>query len=152
MNTRSFKAEKRIESLEKDKDQVAKLSHQVRNFCLIVKAWFGIVYSIYSISVCLKQSPTTQPKTDTFQAAKSFLDCFTSSTGHGLIQIARPDNLFLRILWGVFVFVAIGGCSSLVLQTFDQYFQFGVITTTRIKRETEIKLLAQWRILSIHLT
>lgn len=37
-----------------------------------------------------------------------------------------------------FVIVAIGGCGVLIYQSVEQYTQYGVITTTKIKREAEM--------------
>jgi len=59
-----------------------------------------------------------------------------------LTQIAKPGNSFLRVIWTVFVLVAIGGSSILIYMAVDQYLQFDVFTMTKIKRETEITLPA----------
>ena len=38
----------------------------------------------------------------TLNAVKAaFLDCFSTSTGHGLPQIAKPGNRFLRVMWAL---------------------------------------------------
>jgi hypothetical protein len=100
----------------------------------------GVECSIYSFSVYLQQSPEAlQPRPEKLQLIKSaFLDCFSSSTGHGLAQMVRPGNLFLKVLWAVFFIVAlVGGCVFIYLAV-DQFFQFGVITTTKIKREANM--------------
>ena len=84
-----------------------------------------------------KQNPGT------FNAIKSaFLDCFSTSTGHGLPQMAKPDNLFLRFLWALFFVVALVGNSVFIYQAVDQYLQYGVITTTKINRETQMTMPA----------
>jgi len=78
-----------------------------------------------------------QQPLDTLQEVKaSFVDCFSTSTGHGLPQMVKPGNLFLNFLWTVFFFVALGGCSLFVYQAVDQYLQFGVITQTNIVRSS----------------
>jgi len=84
-----------------------------------------------------------QPRLGTLQLIKSaFLDCFSNSTGHGLAQMVKPGNPFLRILWTVFfIFALAGGCVFMYLAV-DQYLQFGVITTTKINRETNMTLPA----------
>ena len=75
----------------------------------------------------------------TLNAVKSaFLYCFSTSTGHGLPQMAKQDNLFLRVLWAVFFMVALVGNSVFIYQAVDQYLQFGVITTTKINRVAEM--------------
>jgi len=56
--------------------------------------------------------------------------------------MAKPDNLFLRVLWAVFFVVALVGNSVFMCQAVEQYLQFGVITTTKIKRESEMTLPA----------
>ena len=66
------------------------------------------------------------------------MDCFSTSTGHGLLQVFKPGNLFLNILWIVFVAVAIGGCSLFIYQAVDQFLQYSFITMTDIKRETKL--------------
>ena len=38
----------------------------------------------------------------TLNAVKvAFLDCFSTSTGHSLPQIAKPGNRFLRVMWAL---------------------------------------------------
>jgi len=77
------------------------------------------------------------------QAVKAaFIECFSTSTGHGLPQIVKPGNLFLKFLWIVFVLVAIASCSISIYLTVERYMQFGVITMTNIKREKEMTIPA----------
>ena len=84
-----------------------------------------------------KQNPGT------FNVVKVvFLDCFSASTGHGLPQMAKQDNLFLRVLWAVFFVVALVGNSAFIYQAVDQYLQFGVITMTKINRESQMTMPA----------
>jgi hypothetical protein len=84
-----------------------------------------------------------QQKPDIFQEVKEvFLGCLSNSTGHGLPQIVKPGNLFLNILWFIFYAVAVSVCGFLIYQAVDQYCQFDVITMTKIKRETKMKLPA----------
>ena len=66
----------------------------------------------------------------------------STSTGHGLPQIAKPDNLYLTVIWAIFVTVAIGGCIYLTYLTIGKFLEFGVITTTQVKRETKLTLPA----------
>ena len=104
---------------------------------------FSVGHFIYLFSVYLKQSPQSQPIPGTLQIIKSaFLDCFSTSTGHGLPQMAKPDNLFLRVLWALFFIVALVGNSVFIYQAVDQYLQFGVITTTKINRVTQMTMPA----------
>ncbi len=78
-----------------------------------------------------------------FNAIKqAFLDCMNTSTGHGLPQMAKPDNLFSRLLWTVFFFVAFAGGFFMIYQSMEEYLQYGVITTTKIKRETQMTMPA----------
>jgi len=78
-------------------------------------------------------------KPGTFQKVKAAsLGCLSNSTGHGLPQIVKPGNLFLNVLWAMFYAVAVSGCGILIYQAVDQYYQFDVITMTKIKRETEM--------------
>jgi len=77
------------------------------------------------------------------QAVKqAFLDCMSNSTMHGLPQIAKPRNIFLLLLWIVFFFVAFGGCIFMIFQSVEEFLQYGVITATNIKRESEITMPA----------
>ena len=77
----------------------------------------------------------------TLQLIKAtFLDCFSTSTGHGLPQMAKPDNVFLRVLWAVLFVVALVGNCAFIYQVVDQYLQFGVINTTKIIRESQITM------------
>jgi len=82
-----------------------------------------------------------QNKSRTFQAVKAaFSDCFSTSTGHGLPQIAKQGNLFLRVIWAVFFVAALVGNSVFIYQAVDQYLLFGVVTTTKINRDSEMIL------------
>jgi len=66
----------------------------------------------------------------------------STSTGHGLPQMVKPDNLFLSLLWVVFFLIGVGGGIFMIHQSVDQFLQYGVITTTTIKRENEITMPA----------
>jgi len=70
------------------------------------------------------------------------LDCLNNSSGHGIAQIAKPGNIFLRVLWALFLVVALGGGIFMIYQAFEQYFQYGVITTTKINRELAMTMPA----------
>ncbi len=72
----------------------------------------------------------------------AFLGCLSNTTGHGLPQIVKPGNLFLNVLWAIFYAVAVSGCGFLIYQAVEQFWQFDVITMTKIKRETKMKLPA----------
>jgi len=61
-----------------------------------------------------------------------------NSTGHGLPQMAKPGNLYLRLLWAVFFVMAVCGGGILVQQAAEQYTKYDVITMTKIKRKTEM--------------
>ncbi len=61
---------------------------------------------------------------------------------HGLPQMAKPENLLLLLLWIIFFFVAFGGCIYMIFQSVEEFLQYGVITTTNIKRESEITMPA----------
>ena len=52
--------------------------------------------------------------------------------------MAKPDNLFLRVLWALFFVVALVGNSVFKYQAVEQYLQFGVITTTKINKEANM--------------
>ncbi len=92
---------------------------------------------MYSKQLQIHQKPGT------FQEVKvAFLGCLLNSTGHGLPQIVKPGYLFLNILWVIFYAVAVSVCGLLIYQAVDQYYQFDVITMTKIKRETKMKLPA----------
>ena len=79
----------------------------------------------------------------TLNAIKAaFLDCFSTPTGHGLPQITKPDNLFFRVLWVVFFLIALVGGICFISQAVEQYLPYGVITTTKINRLTQMTLPA----------
>jgi len=61
-----------------------------------------------------------------------------TSTGHGLAQMVKPDNLFLSLLWVVFFLVGVGGGIFMIHQSVEEFLQYGVITTTKIVREKEL--------------
>jgi len=73
---------------------------------------------------------------------RAFLDCMRTSTGHGLPQMAKTDNIFLSLLWVVFFLVGVGGGIFMIHQTVGEFLQYGVITTTKIIRENEITMPA----------
>jgi len=90
-----------------------------------------------------KKSSRTEKKSTKLKAVKqAFLDCMSNSTGHGLPQMAKPGNFFLLLLWIVFFFVAFGGGCFMIFQSVEEFLQYGVITTTNIKRESEITMPA----------
>jgi len=70
------------------------------------------------------------------------VDCLKNSSGHGLPQIAKPGNPFLRVLWAVFLVVALVGGICLIYQAAEQYSQYSVITTTKINRQSQLTLPA----------
>ncbi len=72
----------------------------------------------------------------------AFLDCMSTSTGHGLPQMVKPGNLFLNVLWFMFVAVAIGSCSYFIYLALDQYTRYDVVTMTQIRRETQMTMPA----------
>jgi len=112
--------------------------------CIQVKTFFiklGMV--VYFILCLIKKSSRAEKKSTKLEAVKqAFLDCMGNSTGHGLPQMTKSDNIFLLLLWIVFFFVAFGGGCFMMYQAIDQFLQYGVITTTNIKRETEITMPA----------
>jgi len=61
-----------------------------------------------------------------------------TSTGHGLAQMVKPDNLFLSLLWVVFFLIGVGGGIFMIHQSVEEFSQYGVITTTKIVREKEL--------------
>ncbi len=69
---------------------------------------------------------------------KSFTDCMSSSTGHGLPQIVKDGSLFLKILWAIFFVAGVTATIFMIYNTLENFFQYDVITTTRIKSEKEI--------------
>ena len=56
--------------------------------------------------------------------------------------MVKPDNLFLSFLWLVFFLIGVGGGIFMIHQSVDQFLQYGVITTTIIKRENEMTMPA----------
>jgi len=56
--------------------------------------------------------------------------------------MVKAGNIFLNILWFVFVLLAFAGGVFMIFQTIDQYMRFDVITITKIKRQSQIKLPA----------
>ncbi len=82
-----------------------------------------------------------QQKPKIFQEVKkAFHGCLSNTTIHGLPRIVKPGNLFLNVVWVIFYAVAVSGCGFLIHQAVDQYFQYDVITMTKINRETEMTL------------
>jgi len=47
-----------------------------------------------------------------------------NSTGHGLPQMAKPSNLYLRLLWAAFFVVAVCGGGMLIQQAAEQYTKY----------------------------
>ncbi len=69
-----------------------------------------------------------------------FMDCLSKTTGHGLPQMVRPGNLFLKLLWKIFVLIGIAGAVFMIYYAIDEFLQFHVITTTKIKSEEDMYL------------
>ncbi len=86
----------------------------------------------------LKQLPDQQKPKIFQEVKKAFHGCLSNTTIHGLPQIVKPGNLFLNVVWVIFYAVAVSGCGFLIHQAVDQYFQYDVITMTKITREKEM--------------
>ncbi len=70
------------------------------------------------------------------------MDCLSNSSGHGLPQIFTPGNLFLRLVWTVFFFIALCGGLFMIYQMIEQFMKYEVITMTKIIREIEMTMPA----------
>jgi len=52
--------------------------------------------------------------------------------------MVKPGNLFLRLFWAFFFLVGFCGAIFMIHQAVEQFLQFGVITTIKIKKEKEM--------------
>jgi len=82
-------------------------------------------------------------KSSIMRAIKSaVLECMLTTTGHGLPKIAKPGNIFLSLIWTIFFLIGLAGGIYMICTCVGEYLQFGVITTTKIIRETEMNFPA----------
>ncbi len=58
-----------------------------------------------------------------------FMDCLSKTTGHGLPQMVRPGNLFLKLLWKIFVLIGIAGAVFMIYYAIDEFLQFSKINS-----------------------
>jgi len=68
------------------------------------------------------------------------VDCLSTTTGHGLPQMVKQGNLFLNLFWTIFFLIGLAGAVYMIYFAVNQFLQFGVITTTKIKNEKEMIL------------
>jgi len=73
---------------------------------------------------------------------KALIDCLSTTTGHGLPQMVRSGNLFLSLLWAFSFLVGLGGAVFMIFLAFQEFLQYDVITTTKIKKENALILPA----------
>jgi len=64
-----------------------------------------------------------------------FIDCFSSSTVHGLEHLVKPRHLIFKIFWVPIFLASVIACLILVVQTVCQYNDFDFSTVTVIQRE-----------------
>ncbi|CAF1010992.1 unnamed protein product [Brachionus calyciflorus] len=63
------------------------------------------------------------------------LDIILSSTSHGLPNIFRSSNLYIKLMWIFFTLISSGLLAYMVTQSIMNYFKYEVTTKTRVKTE-----------------
>ena len=66
---------------------------------------------------------------------KNIIELIESSTSHGIPNIFRNKHFPMKLIWLIFFLVSTGGCVYSILQSFSQFFDYGVTTTVRIQNE-----------------
>ena len=64
------------------------------------------------------------------------------TTVHGIPRIFLSNNLVLKVMWSIFCLVSISGCSVLIAQSCNEFYNYDVITKTRIVNQDTIKFPA----------
>jgi len=80
-----------------------------------------LIFSLFILWLTKKSSRTEKKSTKLKAVKQAFLDCMSSSTMHGLPQMAKPENLLLLLLWIIFFFVAFGGCIYMIFQSVEEF-------------------------------
>ncbi|CAF0885554.1 unnamed protein product [Brachionus calyciflorus] len=63
------------------------------------------------------------------------LEIILSSTSHGLPNIFRSSNLYIKLMWIFFTLISTGLLGCMVTQNIMNYFKYEVTTKTRVKTE-----------------
>ena len=58
-----------------------------------------------------------------------------NSTSHGLPNIMRTNRISIKILWIIFLLIAIGACSYMIAKTISEYLQYEVIAYSEVITE-----------------
>ena len=69
---------------------------------------------------------------------RKFKDLASSSTIHGIPNILRSSNAFIKILWSFFFLLSSGLCSYMVFLSVSNYFEYDVVTKVRIVDQAPI--------------
>jgi len=65
---------------------------------------------------------------------RKFLELLSNSSSHGIPNIIKTHNTWLKLMWFVFFLISLGCCSFLIISGFVQYFSYEVVTiASRIK-------------------
>jgi len=63
---------------------------------------------------------------------RKFLELLSNSSSHGIPNIIKTHNTWLKLMWFVFFLISLGCCSFLIISGFVQYFSYEVVTSIRI--------------------
>ena len=64
-----------------------------------------------------------------------FVDEIQNTTAHGLGNIFRTKNIFIRVMWLVYWLAALGGTTYLMYTGISDYFKYEVNSKSRIVNE-----------------
>jgi hypothetical protein len=72
------------------------------------------------------------------KAKEKIIEWCSSSTSHGLPNIARSDKFSVKILWVIFVLASTGLCALMVSRSITDYTRFDVVTKIRVYRDVPV--------------
>jgi hypothetical protein len=58
-----------------------------------------------------------------------------NSTSHGLPNIMKTNRISIKILWIIFLLIAIGACSYMIAKTISEYLQYEVVAYSEVITE-----------------
>jgi len=64
-----------------------------------------------------------------------FIEWATSSTSHGIPNIFRTNNIFIKLMWLLFLIFSSSMCTFMVVRSILDYLNFDVVTKVRVFSE-----------------
>jgi hypothetical protein len=72
------------------------------------------------------------------KAKEKIIEWCSSSTSHGLPNIARSDKFSVKVMWFIFVLISTGLCAFMVSRSVIDFASFDVVTKIRVYRDVPV--------------